>query len=262
MSVPRRREKLQDIAKIADALRDPVETPDLTSSILERVHAQRPFVDERTRQWVPVVRVGAAAVAALSVFAVTLIIFIKPTLPEQLGAAPSVTTELFNSAEEGVTSSVAGIFGGMKKLGDAADPRRFVAATALESSPAPAPIQDQPLVSSTRPSIAEPLTVTSTPLVFAVQSPVPVAFPDASVFASAGRRHTSFESVGVSSAEIQAALRAHRGENLSQYKTSLASFSLPLTSPRPSVNRTSPALVKDLLNYVTGQPAGDDQVVR
>jgi hypothetical protein len=255
MSGPGRREKLRDIAKIAEALRDPVDAPDLTSSILERVHAQRPFVDARTRQWVPFVRVGAAAVAALGVFAVTLIIFIKPTLPEQLGAAPSVTTELFNSAEHGVTSSVASLRDGMRSLSAAADPRRLVPAPSSEAFP-PEPDAPSMATVASAPLPIEPVRVTVAPVVFPLQSPLPVSMSYAGL-----PRRTTLEQVGVSTAEVHAILGGTHGANLSRYKTSLASFTPPMTSPKPGVNRTSPALVKDLVDFITGQP-GDDPVLR
>jgi hypothetical protein len=281
MSENRRRARLQDIAGIADALRDPVETPDFTSSILQRVHAEKPFVDPATRRWVPVVRLGAAGLAVMTIFAMTLIIFIKPELPEQLGAVPSVTTEFVTSAEDGLASGVAGLRSSVRKLSDAADTRRFIALTVAPSATAqpvataePAPVLLQSRTIAEPPS--QPLQLAVTTVALPVPAPVAVTIPSAGTYAwrEAGMAyglpgHTR-NIPGISLPEIHATLAAdapsrrtaHEPTGVSRYKTSLATYAAFTSSKPPALNPASPSLVKDLVNLITGQPAGDEQFIR
>ena len=282
MSGQRRRARLNDIAKIAEALRDPVETPDFTSSILERVHATKPFAAPETRRWVPVVRIGAVALSLMTVFAMTLIIFVKPDLPEQLGAAPSVTTELVLSAENGVTSRVAELRKGVRALTEVTEPLRLVPLQI--SLDAPLTQHDDPILAaeafptaSPRPQpVSEPSDIASATVVLPLPAPMAVRLPqpatyswrDASMaasFASADAAYPSMDTAyGVGSGYRAAPAGSfHRTTLVSQYKTTLASYIPPMTSPKPHpVKPASPTLVKELVNLITGQPAGDEHVIR
>jgi hypothetical protein len=64
---------LQAIAHVADTLRaNPVEAPDFTSSILDRVDAERPFLAPSVRRKLPWIRIGLGVCVAMSVLAVAL----------------------------------------------------------------------------------------------------------------------------------------------------------------------------------------------
>jgi hypothetical protein len=74
-----RRARLERIHRIAESLREPVDAPDLTSSILSRVHEQRPFLAGRTRRWILWARLGVGAAA---VFMVLMVVIIQRTAPQ------------------------------------------------------------------------------------------------------------------------------------------------------------------------------------
>ena len=276
MSGQRRRARLNDIAKIAEALRDPVETPDFTSSILERVHAQKPFAPPETRRWVPVVRIGAVALSLMTVFAMTLIIFVKPDLPEQLGAAPSVTTELVLSAEDGVTTRVAELRDGVRALTEAADPLRLIplhvaADSALAQQQDPALTTEAfPASSTPEPAFTASTVILPLPAPMTVNRPPPAihTWRDAAFASDTPAIDASHSFAGLTNPSSlgYGALPSgsfHRTTLVSRYKTTLASSFSPMTSPKPHpVKPASPTLVKELVNLITGQPAGDEQVIR
>lgn len=69
-----RRSKLSEIAAVADSLRAaPIEAPDFTKSILDRVDAERPFLARSVRRRLPLVHlsVGAAVCAGVLTMALT-----------------------------------------------------------------------------------------------------------------------------------------------------------------------------------------------
>ncbi len=73
MNRPRRRARLDDIAQIASSLRAaPIETPDFTNSILDRVDVERPFLAPSVRRKLPWIRVGLGACVALGTLGVAL----------------------------------------------------------------------------------------------------------------------------------------------------------------------------------------------
>jgi hypothetical protein len=67
-----RRRRLRDIQDVVSSLREPVQAPDLTRAILERVEAEKPFADERTRRLVWISRLGLAASLAVAAAGVAL----------------------------------------------------------------------------------------------------------------------------------------------------------------------------------------------
>jgi len=67
-----RRARLEDIQQIADALREPVDSPDLSASILARVDSQRCFLPCRARAMVWIGRGAAAFAVILVVLGITL----------------------------------------------------------------------------------------------------------------------------------------------------------------------------------------------
>jgi len=67
-----RRDRLEDIRQIADAFREPVQAPDLSSAILARVDSQRCFLSRRARWMVWTGRAAVAMTVALVVLGFTL----------------------------------------------------------------------------------------------------------------------------------------------------------------------------------------------
>lgn len=266
MSDRQRRARLNDIAQIAGALREPVETPDFTSSILERVHAEKPFIAPQTRRWVPVVRIGAVGLSLVTVFAMTLIVFIKPDLPEQLGAPASVTTELVLSAETGIADKVAGVFDTVKNVGRAADPRQLFAevsmpAIAAATDPAPTVVPDIPLELSPmqhRPATASILTTPASlpsPMMMASVELPNVA--DYAAFTNASLAEPRF------AADNRTSVPWQRAVMVSQPWVGRSTY-VPTITPvaRPRLNQDSPVLLKELFPLITGQSVKDELQIR
>lgn len=273
MSGNRRRARLNDIAGIVGALREPVETPDFTCSILERVHAEKPFVPPQTRRLLPLVRLGAAGAAAMAVFIVTLIIFIRPDLPERLGAPPSVTTELLLSAESGVTDNIVELRSSLRVFSAAADPRRLTALSvplAAESLPEGSPFTlPDVLVAHAAPEPPSDIALVSFLTVPGpIPAPVAVAIPQggAPLMADADLRafiSPSFADVSSAAAEYRrGSLPWQRSALVSHTRRSPVVFSTNFTVTRPAPNPGAPTLVKELVPLITGQPAGDDMLLR
>ena len=73
MNRPARRARLDDIAEIATTLRSaPIDAPDFTSSILDRVDVERPFLAPSVRRRLPWLRAGLGACVALGALAIAL----------------------------------------------------------------------------------------------------------------------------------------------------------------------------------------------
>jgi hypothetical protein len=73
MNRPRRRARLDDIADVASSLRNaPIQTPDFTSSILDRVDVQRPFLAPSVRRRLPWIRIGLGASVAFAALGIAL----------------------------------------------------------------------------------------------------------------------------------------------------------------------------------------------
>jgi len=73
MNRPARRARLNDIAEIATSLRSaPIDAPDFTSSILDRVDVERPFLAPSVRRRLPWIRIGLGASVALGALAMAL----------------------------------------------------------------------------------------------------------------------------------------------------------------------------------------------
>jgi hypothetical protein len=68
-----RRARLEEIQRVAEAFRGPVDAPDLSSAILARVDDQRCFLSGRARSLVWVGRAGVAVTVALIVLGFTLV---------------------------------------------------------------------------------------------------------------------------------------------------------------------------------------------
>lgn len=104
---PRARAELARTRHTLDMLSEPVETPDLTDAILDRVHARRSFLPERARRRVTV---GRMAVAAGLVGAVGIASFAHRHAPAvRLGDGPAPVTRLVEAAtpEPGEAASLA-----------------------------------------------------------------------------------------------------------------------------------------------------------
>ena len=73
MNRPSRRARLNDIAEIATTLRSaPIDAPDFTSSILDRVDVERPFLAPSVRRRLPWIRIGLGACFAFGALAIAL----------------------------------------------------------------------------------------------------------------------------------------------------------------------------------------------
>ncbi len=81
-----------------DRLREPIETPDLSEVILDRVHGRRRFLPGRSRR---MVTAGRLAVAAGVVGAVGLASFVQRHAPQvNLGEQPATVSQLVEATEQ------------------------------------------------------------------------------------------------------------------------------------------------------------------
>lgn len=77
-------------------LHDPINQPDLSDAILDRVHARRRFLPGRTRRWITA---GRVAIAAGFIGAIGLASFVQRAAPEiRLSDEPSAVTKIVNAA--------------------------------------------------------------------------------------------------------------------------------------------------------------------
>lgn len=88
-----RRARLDEIQRIADALREPVEAPDLSSAILARVDSQRCFLNREGRALVWAGRSAAALTIVLVVLGFTLASRYSPQTV-QVAAQPTPVSEV------------------------------------------------------------------------------------------------------------------------------------------------------------------------
>lgn len=94
-----RRNKLWQIRDVAEVLRsEPVSTPDLTSAILDRVDAQRPFLAPSVRRRVPWVYASVVMSVSACVLSVVLLHRASPTAV-QLASEPAPISTLASSVE-------------------------------------------------------------------------------------------------------------------------------------------------------------------
>lgn len=99
MNRPARRARLNDIAEIATTLRSaPIEAPDFTSSILDRVDVERPFLAPSVRRRLPWIRIGLGACVALGILAMALTHRWAPEVV-QIADGPAPISDVVQSIE-------------------------------------------------------------------------------------------------------------------------------------------------------------------
>jgi hypothetical protein len=168
--------RLQDIAHVADTLRAaPVDAPDFTSSILDRVDAERPFLAPSVRRKLPWVRLGLGACVALSVLAVALTHRWAPSAV-QLADQPAPISDVVQCVECAACKQLVSLRPAAMRITEQ-ECSRFLVAMAAAAS-----ISEN----EARPSIGADAPVTMTailPLSQAVplDTPAPPAFAAASV---------------------------------------------------------------------------------
>lgn len=99
MNRPGRRARLNDIAEIATTMRSaPIEAPDFTSSILDRVDVERPFLAPSVRRRLPWIRMGLGVCVALGTLAMALTHRWAPEVV-QLADQPAPISDVVQSIE-------------------------------------------------------------------------------------------------------------------------------------------------------------------
>ncbi len=79
MNERNRRARLDDIRRVAETLREsPIEAPDFTASILDRVDAERPFLAPSVRRRLPWVRIGLGVCVAATTLMVAMTYRVAP----------------------------------------------------------------------------------------------------------------------------------------------------------------------------------------
>jgi hypothetical protein len=102
MNARDRKKKLSDIRLVADSLRsEPIEAPDLTASILDRVDAQRAFLAPSVRARIPWLRLGV--LGGLSVLGLSCMLVLRYA-PEsvRLVERPAPLTAVVDRVEQAV----------------------------------------------------------------------------------------------------------------------------------------------------------------
>lgn len=248
MTPRNRRSKLQDIQQIADSLRAdaPIEggesdLPDFTHAIIQRVHAQRPFLTRRTRRLVVACRYGAAIAAVLTVGGIVLVQATAPRITELASPLQPVTfSPAVDSVRDTTTQAVNNVRRCIREINTLTDPARnnVVLASCLEPS-APGAAGD-----------CSPLSVSVIASSPQARGPyVPVSYAGSVVAANADE--TSYFSVnpGIASASGKSRISSLRARSLMMYSPepySLRPVSVPACS-----------LLDDFPMFITGQPAGD-----
>lgn len=150
MTPGNRRSKLQDIQQIADSLRAdaPIgadgDAPDFTDAIIQRVHAQRPFLTRRTRRLVVACRYGAAVAVVLTIGGVVLVRATSPQVAELVTPLQPVTfSPVVDSVRDTTTQAVNNVRRGLREISTLTDPARHaVVLTNYVGRPAHAELKD------------------------------------------------------------------------------------------------------------------------
>ncbi len=102
MNSDRRRDRLREIHRVAESLREEVAAPDLTDAIIQRVHEQRPFLEPDSRRVLTWCKVGAASLALVVAGAVFVI---RATTPEMQSMVSPAQPVVFTPAVDSVRES-------------------------------------------------------------------------------------------------------------------------------------------------------------
>ncbi|MGE3107266.1 MAG: hypothetical protein AB7G11_01420 [Phycisphaerales bacterium] len=117
MNSDRRRDRLRDIHRIAESLREDVVAPDLTEVIIKRVHEQRPFLCRSSRRLLIWCKVAAAS---LILVVAGMILAIRLSAPEVVQIAapapPAVLSPAVDSVRLTTVRAVEGLRGTSAKL--------------------------------------------------------------------------------------------------------------------------------------------------
>lgn len=137
-----RRARLEDIQRIADALREPVEAPDLASSILARVDSQRCFLNDQGRA---LLWAGRAVAAFVVVLVVAGFVLINRAAPQalQVAAQPAPVSEVINVVSTQASQQIIALRGSFEP-----DRAQSAPLTAILSSVAPANELAEPITAA------------------------------------------------------------------------------------------------------------------
>lgn len=147
MNRKQRRSKLDEIRLVADSLRaEPIDAPDFTASILDRVDAQRAFLAPSVRRTIPWVRLGVlGGVATLALSAVLVLRYAPESV--QLVDRPAPLSAVVSSVERNADAPLQALRQNVQdtvRSVTAAEPARVLSAVAAAATalpePAPAPL--------------------------------------------------------------------------------------------------------------------------
>ena len=201
-----RRNKLSEIASVASALRSDAasqgETPDLTSSILSRVDAQRPFLDRATRRAIWIGRFGLGASVAMVVLSVCLAWRLFPERMD-LSHQPSPLSAVVDTVGTHATTQLVSLRQSIDSVGQT-DPNKFIAAMALRIEPAQ---RNREVVGPTMPAFeavsrgvcVQPMTLSRATLLAPANSQT--AFPARSTLVS-GANHSEMSGAAIRAASF------------------------------------------------------------
>ena len=129
-----RRCKLDDIAHVGETLRSAtIAAPDFTSSILDRVDVERPFLAPSVRRKLPWIRLGLGACVALSILSIALTHRYAPTAV-QLVAQPAPMSDVVQCVECGAFRKYAAYRPAMLNVTEQDCSKFFVAMTAMSAA--------------------------------------------------------------------------------------------------------------------------------
>ncbi|HVU63086.1 MAG TPA: hypothetical protein VHC70_03860 [Phycisphaerales bacterium] len=100
MNERNRRARLDDIRRVAYEMREtPIVAPDLTSSILDRVDAERPFLAPSVRRKLPWIRIGVGGCVVLTALGIALTYRWAPRAVQAIAQQPAPISDVVQCVE-------------------------------------------------------------------------------------------------------------------------------------------------------------------
>lgn len=110
MNRRQRQERLHDIREVAEGLRSaPIEAPDFTASILDRVDVERPFLAPSVRRRLPWIRMSLGACVALTALSLALTHRWAPRAVQMVSQQPAPISDVVQCVECAAIRRVASL---------------------------------------------------------------------------------------------------------------------------------------------------------
>jgi hypothetical protein len=172
MNPRNRRARLDDIRRVAFEMRDnPIVAPDLTSSILDRVDAERPFLAPSVRRKLPWIRIGVGACVVLAALSVALTYRWAPKTVQALAQQPAPISDVVQCVQSCTAHKFAPKSAPMLSVREA-DAMQFLAAMATAANISES--EGRPSTPVSQPVIAEATPLALPSQAVSIRTPAPV----------------------------------------------------------------------------------------